>query len=824
MEELYTPLRHVGVVYAAAFHPSGDLLITGAEDGKVRLWDFANDTEPYRALPHPAPVFDLAISEDGRRLVTGTRDGSVWIWQIPPVQREPQTLYLHPYHLDIEFSASGGALVTAATAARLWDPATGLGLGVPVFHREVLWAVALSPDGTLLATGGEDWHVRVWDVRSGKQVMDPLPHPDGVRHITFSPDGRWLATGTWWEARIWDMATGRPLGPPLEGDSSDRRVAFHPDGALISTVVGNAIQLRDVVTRRPFGPPMHHPSGVIAVAFSPDGQLLATGSDDGWVRFWEVGTDRSRRASRPHAGFIQDVEFSPDGQLLASGANDYTVRLWDVATGQPSGPAFQYESRVRGVAFSPDGATLAMAVQDGTTQVRLAQIPVVSANGADMERRTFIALGARIDDEGHVLLSPPDDAQSPDETDRREFATEPPLVRPRPIHDLLTAPDGTLYASGSDGVIRSDDGGALWVTAGLTEDNVLSLAAFQGGIFAARDGWAAVVGSRDSGETWEDVSSSGLGILATVEGELYGGGFGHALRKSVGREWNLVGELPGGAFLSAFAGANGHLYAGFTGAGTWRWGNADFIPEWLVASVPDTGSADITGIQTDWIDTHRGMSEASLTVEGNEPAAGDALTGEDDFDWRVATVSNYGRLEFDTLFQPDAKNARITAYAFAMVTSPDDRDVMLSVAGQDLVAAWLNGERLVSNRLMENTFYGFEQFPLKLRGGLNRLLLKVSHNGEWTRTLGWIAGIQFPARSNLESSTDVSDAPAALLEALETWTPLNGGLSTALVTSLAPIDDTLYTVPWTRACSAMNQTKTVGRRSTSGWPTNTSTN
>ena len=95
-----------------------------------------------------------------------------------------------------------------------------------------------------------------------------------------------------------------------------------------------------------------------------------------------------------------------------------------------------------------------------------------------------------------------------------------------------------------------------------------------------------------------------------------------------------------------------------------------------------------------------------------------------------------------------------------MVTSPDDRDVMLSVAGQDLVAAWLNGERLVSNRLMENTFYGFEQFPLKLRGGLNRLLLKVSHNGEWTRTLGWIAGIQFPARSNLESSTDVSDAPA----------------------------------------------------------------
>ncbi len=184
--------------------------------------------------------------------------------------------------------------------AQLWDVATGKRRGAPMQHpekvvfdsTEISDAVALSPDGRTLATGGWDKRACLWEVATGKQRA-VLPHPSQVWVAAFSPDGRLLLTGgADNRARLWDLATGKMIGPPLE----------HPgQGAVISA------------------------------AFSPDGKLAVTGSQDRTARLWEVATGRPIGPALPHQFAVWVAAFTPDGRTVLTGSQDVS-RQWAVPT------------------------------------------------------------------------------------------------------------------------------------------------------------------------------------------------------------------------------------------------------------------------------------------------------------------------------------------------------------------------------------------------------------------------------------------------------------------------------------------------------------
>jgi WD40 repeat protein len=301
-------------------------------------------------------------------------------------------------HVAIPVAQEAGDVVVSVDGQRLacswpdgdwrrlgvFDATSGKRTAVCEGHRDNLWGLAFSPDGTRLASAGEDRTARLWDPATGKLIGTFRGHTSKVLRVAFSPDGAHLATtsadGT---VRQWDTATGREVEPPYDRHSGEVMcAAYSPDGQWIASAgsdrtvrVWRATGRQDAVVL--YG----HTASVQAVAFAPGGRRLASASirseyfplGDNTVRVWDVDPRTTLPVLHGHDSYVYPVAFSPDGRWMASGAWDKTVRLWHAATGEPCA-TLPHSGIVRSLAFGADGDWL-VSVGDGDDHLRIWGVP-----------------------------------------------------------------------------------------------------------------------------------------------------------------------------------------------------------------------------------------------------------------------------------------------------------------------------------------------------------------------------------------------------------------------------------------------------------------
>ena len=152
------------------------------------------------------------------------------------------------------------------------------------------------------------------------------------RHLgfTFSPDGTRLASaGEDRTARLWDAATGALLATCRGHASKVLGVAFSPDGArLVTTSADGTVRQWDAATGREVEPPYDRHSGeVVAAVYSPDGQWVASAGTDRTIRVWRATGRQDVAVLHGHTGGVTEVAFAPDGRRLASLSRQSMARL-----------------------------------------------------------------------------------------------------------------------------------------------------------------------------------------------------------------------------------------------------------------------------------------------------------------------------------------------------------------------------------------------------------------------------------------------------------------------------------------------------------------
>ena len=251
-----------------------------------------------------------------------------------------------------------------------------LGTAARIIHNTLaqpdfpVLATAVTPDSRFLATGGYRI-VHIWDRRSGHLHQTWQASTSWIRTLAFSPNGHLLAAGGDAGAvHLLDWEKHSPLPSLQDSGGTVYGIAFSPDGVVLASgAADHGIRLWDVTTGQMLKQLQGHQTAVRGVAFSPDGSSLVSGSQDGTVNRWNVL--EAIPIARPFKGSrdgVYSVAFSPDGHWIAAG-EFRTIHLWNAITGKAHSPLKKHTSWIRSLAFSADSSQLASVSDEGVLYV-----------------------------------------------------------------------------------------------------------------------------------------------------------------------------------------------------------------------------------------------------------------------------------------------------------------------------------------------------------------------------------------------------------------------------------------------------------------------
>ncbi len=337
------------VIHDLAMSRDGALIAAAVKDQDdkpfLQIWDGATGSRLLRISAHARGA---VFAPDGS-LLAGTDDAEkIHVWSIPDgaeVFSPPQSrlsVNSLAFGRNPQPGSASGIVVDRGSGKRgwwlavgddggnltLWEVETGVLHARLRGHGPAVGALAFSPDGTLLAVGGNNL-ATLWDVATGTKLLD-LQNLHYCLGMSFSPDGKRLAAG--WalpvssdaaddQSRVetWKIEDGRGI-QRLRGLSNPfPAVEFSPDSRYVAALSSD---WRVAIWDRPAGALLHvltPPESVLAdhagLAFSRDGRrfAFAAGTD---ATLWDLGSGRLIDHWTLPRGISDRLRFVPSGELV----------------------------------------------------------------------------------------------------------------------------------------------------------------------------------------------------------------------------------------------------------------------------------------------------------------------------------------------------------------------------------------------------------------------------------------------------------------------------------------------------------------------------
>jgi eukaryotic-like serine/threonine-protein kinase len=519
-----TPTRlrgHVKAVICVAFHPNGDQLVSGGDDGTVRIWDLNGRQAPHVFQGTGGVVHCVAVSPNGRWLAAGDERGGLRLWELETARE--QKFRGHESGLrSVAFSSDSGHLLSSDAAGVIsqWDVMTGerdlsvrhrheyegaAPVGVAAIGSEVIGGTlaAYAPDDQTIVSVGMDHWVMIWDVATRRKrdqiqagghifgfsigrvhgfelalaellpgieifnlekLHEPRRRVPGVSRqvgaVAFGPGGRTLALAGYDGAGLLDAKNGQILDLFGRVNRSPFALAFGTDGRMLAMAVGHEIHLVRLDHSLKGETVAASLGPIVRLAVSQDERLLPLGREDGAIVVSGVLEKRVLHTLTGHGLPVLGVAFipGPDGARLVSVGADGLILIWNADSDVgPIRTLVGGSGAVYSVAVRPDGRQIAAGGEDGL--VRTWDPATGRADLPPLDHGAPVSALA-YDRSGSALAS-----GGMDRTVRLWSATSGrrllgPLSHPHQLTGLEFSPDGRFLAGGGGTI---DKGGTIVV-------------------------------------------------------------------------------------------------------------------------------------------------------------------------------------------------------------------------------------------------------------------------------------------------------------------------------------------------------------------------
>lgn len=319
----------------AALSPDGRWLVAAGERGTLVVFDAAEGTIVARLAGHDPDAAEtgsvraIAFNTAGDRLFSAGDDGRILVWSVPDWQQQDR-----------------------------WQVAYAI------------YALALSPDGSTLATGGSGEVITVRSTADGTELAVLRGATSSIADgnaLAWLDDSQLVSGGFDGQVGLWDVQTATEQTLARVHTDRVNSVAVSADGALIASGDGSGrILLWDTQTQLPLRQLTGHRSNVLGLRFDASGKRLLSAGRDNDLRLWDVASGVALRVYQGHMAGLWSVAIA--GGMAYSAADDGTVRgwpisgvdawIWDLADTEPTA-----------VALSLNAGQVLLGLGDGSLRV-----------------------------------------------------------------------------------------------------------------------------------------------------------------------------------------------------------------------------------------------------------------------------------------------------------------------------------------------------------------------------------------------------------------------------------------------------------------------